>query len=84
MRPAATATSRPQGADVTAQRKPRTDASYVRASEARAIEAGARRTPRGILPPDAARALDSLHKRGYADSLTGCIARALVEAARMR
>ena len=59
-------------------------ADRVRDSQARAIRGGARRTPRGILPPEAARALDALHERGYADSLTGCIARALVEAARMR
>jgi hypothetical protein len=64
--------------------RPKPLSARVRDSRARAIEAGARPTPHGILPPDAALALEALHARGYADSLTGCIARALVEAAKRR
>lgn len=57
-------------------------ADRVRASEARKVEAGGRRMPGGVLPPDAATALERLQAAGYADSATGCIARALVEADR--
>lgn len=56
-------------------------ADRVAACRARAIEAGARRTPSGVLPPDAAAALAALMRSGYAASATGCIARALVAAA---
>lgn len=53
----------------------------VRASEARAIAAGAARIPRGMLPADAAAALDKLLAQGYASSKAAVIARALVAAA---
>lgn len=62
--------------------KPATPAQRVAASRARAIDAGARPTPRGMLPPDAARALDALMASGYAASATACIALALIEAAK--
>ncbi|MDN5939653.1 MAG: hypothetical protein L0H83_13465 [Salinisphaera sp.] len=55
-------------------------ADRQRSYERRQIESGARRMPSGLLPVDAARALDALIRAGYADSLTGCIARALIEA----
>jgi len=53
----------------------------VEDSRRRAILRGAISTPRGMLPPDAADALHWLRDRGYATSLTGCIARALIDAA---
>jgi hypothetical protein len=55
-------------------------ADRVRASEQRKVEAGGRRLPGGVLPADAAEALESLQGAGYANSATGCISRALVEA----
>lgn len=58
--------------------KPRSLSERVRASRQRAIERGARPTPRGLLPPEALRRLQAA---GYAPSATACIARALVEAA---
>lgn len=62
-------------------RPPKSPADRVADSRARAIERGAIRTPRGVLPPDAAQALDALMQSGYATSRTACIARALVQAA---
>ena len=62
--------------------KPKTLAERVRASEARSIEAGAVRMPGGLLPADAAQALDALLKAGYAQSKTAVIARALIEASK--
>lgn len=59
----------------------RTRSEIVRDSEARRLEAGGRRLPGGILPADAAAALDFLLGEQYGTSATGCIARALVEAA---
>jgi hypothetical protein len=56
-------------------------ADRVRASEARKIKAGGRRMPGGIMPPDTARALEKLQAAGYGDSASGCIFRAIVEAA---
>lgn len=64
----------PAGDEMIAQRK----------YEQRQIASGARRLPGGLLPPEAARALDTLRARGYAGSLIGCIARALVETATRR
>ena len=52
----------------------------VRASEARKIESGGRRLPGGVLPPEAAQALDALVTCGYARSATACIVRAVLEA----
>ena len=60
---------------------PLTPAQHSRASERRAIAAGAIRTPGGILPAAAAQALDALMQQSYAHSKTEAIARALVEAA---
>lgn len=57
-------------------------AERVRASEARSIARGAQRLPGGLLPAEAAQALDSLVANGYASSRTGAIARALLEANR--
>ncbi|HHA2674734.1 TPA: hypothetical protein ACOECQ_000801 [Stenotrophomonas maltophilia] len=62
-------------------RKPLSLSERVRASESRKISAGGRRIPGGVLPSDAAEALDVLQNQRYADSAAGCIARALVEAA---
>jgi hypothetical protein len=64
------------------QKSPKTDAQYARASEARARERGGRRLPGGTLQPEAASALAKLQANGYAESATGCIAKALVEAAK--
>lgn len=63
-------------------RQPVPLADRVAASRARAIEAGARKTPRGMLTPEAAHALDALLRAGYAPNATACIVRALIEAAR--
>lgn len=52
----------------------------VAASRARAITAGAQRLPSGLLPPDAAVAMDELVEAGYARGKAACIARALIEA----
>lgn len=53
-------------------------AARVRDSEARKVKEGGRRLPGGVLPRDAAAALDVLQSYGYASSATGCIAAALV------
>ena len=55
---------------------------WSRSNEAKRIAAGGRRIPGGILSADAAIALDTLQKSGYAESATACIARALIAAAR--
>lgn len=60
--------------------KPVPLAQRVRKSERLARERGGRRLPGGTLPPESARALESLMDRGYATSATGVIARALIEA----
>ena len=57
-----------------------TPAQRVRASEQRSIDAGAVRMPGGLLPPEAAQALDALVGAGWAPSRTAAIARALIEA----
>lgn len=59
-------------------------AVWSRANERKRIKAGGCRLPGGVLPADAARALEKLVAVGYAASRTGCIARALVEAAARR
>lgn len=64
-----------QGTIVTNEKQ----AAWSRRNEQRRIEAGGRRLPGGVLPPDAARALSSLVDSGYAASVTGCISKALVE-----
>ena len=53
----------------------------VRDSERRAMEAGARPIPRGMLTPQGAADLDTLMRAGYAGSLRAVIERALREAA---
>lgn len=60
--------------------EPSKPAARVRRAERNAIGAGARRTPNGILPKDAADALDRLVAADYAPSETKVMARALVEA----
>ena len=65
----------------TMQTPPLTPAQHSRASERRAIAAGAIRTPGGILPAAAAQSLTALMQAGYAHSKTEAIARALIEAA---
>lgn len=62
-------------------KRPATLAERVERARAKAIAAGARPTPRGVLPAEAAQALDSLQAGGYASSATACIARALLDAA---
>ena len=59
-----------------------TPAERVRRSEAKARESGAMRLPGGTLNPEATKALTRLLRKGYADSLTACIARALIEASK--
>ena len=54
---------------------------YSRAHEARQLQRGAVRLPGGMLPPEAAEALESLLAAGYARSKVGAIARALIEEA---
>lgn len=61
--------------------KPISAAERVRASEDRKIAAGGRRMPGGVMPADAASALDVLMAEGYGTSASGCIYRAIVEAA---
>lgn len=56
-------------------------ADRVRASEARKIKAGGRRMPGVVMPADAAEALDKLVAAGYGNSTSGCIFRAIIEAA---
>lgn len=53
----------------------------VRASEARKIEGGGRRMPGVVMPADAAEALDKLVAAAYGNSASGCIFRAIIEAA---
>lgn len=55
-------------------------ADRVRKSEAKSIEAGAARMPGGLLPADAASALDQLLANGYSGSKVGVIAKALLDA----
>jgi len=57
-------------------------AAWSRANEAKRVAAGGRRIPGGILPADATAALAKLQQSGYANSVTACISRALVAAAR--
>lgn len=58
----------------------KTLAQRVRACEARSIERGAVRMPGGLLPPEAAHALEALVASGYAPSKNKTIARALIQA----
>jgi hypothetical protein len=53
----------------------------VAKSRAALEKRGGVKLPAGWLQPDAAKALKYLHKRGYAPTRTGCIARSLTEAA---
>lgn len=55
-------------------------AKWVRESEARKVKAGGRRMPGVVMPADVVAALDALHASGFADSATGCIYRAVIEA----
>lgn len=56
-------------------------AERVRASEARKIQEGGRRMPGGVMPADAVAALEKLIAAGYGNSTSGCIFRAIIEAA---
>lgn len=58
--------------------QPKPLAQRVRESEARSIDAGAVRMPGGLLPADAAAALNELVETGYAASKTAVIAKALL------
>lgn len=75
-KPAKTASSRTKSKSA-----PTPKADSVRASEARKLKAGGRRMPGGVMPEDAARALEKLQKEQYAPSASACIFRALVDAA---
>jgi len=66
---------------MTTDKPPVTPRQRVRDSEARKIQAGGRRIPGGVMPADAAQALDKLMASGYGDSLSACIFRALIDAA---
>ena len=66
------------------EQHPRGQAVWSRAYERRLIDGGSRRMPGGILPPEAAIALDALMYRGYETSYVRCVARALVEAGRSK
>lgn len=59
----------------------KSQAARARDSEARKIAAGGRRMPGGVMPPDAAAALDVLQRNQYGSSASGCIFRAIIEAA---
>jgi len=69
-------------AKVSAMSAPKTLSQRVRDSEQRRISSGARRIPGGILPADAAQALDALRAAGYESSYARVIARAIIEAHR--
>lgn len=56
-------------------------AERVRASEDKKIAAGGRRMPGGVMPADAAAALEVLLANSYGRSASACIFRAIVEAA---
>jgi len=58
-----------------------TKAERVRASEARKLKDGGKRIPGGVMPPDAVRALELLQAEQYAPTASGCIYRALIDAA---
>lgn len=60
-------------------KRPATTSERVAKSQARAVKSGARLI-RALIPAEAAQALADLQAAGYADSATGCIARALIEA----
>lgn len=63
-------------------KSPATASQRAAASRARRLEREQGRQVGVILPPAAAAALDALQASGYATSATGCIARALIEAAK--
>jgi len=63
-------------------KRPATASQRAAASRARRLEREQGRQLGVILPAEAAAALDSLQASGYAPSATGCIARALIEAAK--
>jgi hypothetical protein len=65
-------------------KRPDTLAERVERAKAKAMKAGARRTPSGMLRPQAAEALAKLRSIEYAPSETGCIEAALIEAAARR
>lgn len=62
--------------------RPATASQRAASSRARRLERERGRQVGVILPPAAASALDALQGSGYAPSVTGCIARALIEAAK--
>lgn len=57
-----------------------TPAQRVRASEANKIKAGGRRMPSSVMSPAAAKAMESLLRAGYANSMTACVERAIIDA----
>lgn len=61
---------------------PLTNAQRVRRSKDKAILAGGKRAPDGILSPDVALALDALVESVYADSRLGAVSAAILDAHR--
>lgn len=55
-------------------------AARVKKTRALLVKRGGVKIPTGFFQPDAAAALDYLHKRGFGTTRVGCIARALLEA----
>jgi hypothetical protein len=64
------------------QKTPLTNSQRVRRAKLKAVSAGGRRAPDGILTPDVARALDALIDSGYATSAFGAVSAALLDAHR--
>lgn len=58
-----------------------TASERVRASEARKLADGGKRIPGGVMPADVVKALEMLQSEQYGPSASGCIFRAVIEAA---
>lgn len=61
---------------------PLTAYQRVRRAKDKAIQAGGKRLPDGIMPPPVAQAMRALLDAGYADSAMGVISNALLDAQR--
>lgn len=59
-------------------------AAGVRSSEARKVAGGGLRLPGSVLGAEPAGALRALMSSGYASTATGCIARAILDAWKLR
>lgn len=58
-----------------------TPSDRVRASEARKLAVGGKRIPGGVMPADVVKALEKLQAEQYGPTASGCIFRAVIEAA---